>query len=193
MGIVKAFFLALAAKLAADETKAWLPLISEHLLQIAVLRLPETQRERYREEWAADLASYPGEVSRTFRAIGLLVASWRIASSAAARLTSAIHNTSKFLRLGPTFIRAVFHPLVDFFMLFRPRARSFLISAVSLTCIFTFIGVRAIEQRMSRPARTIEEAVGILVSGIALPLLSNRLGAIVRRIRAMRLAEQRKD
>lgn len=43
MGIVKAFFLAVTAKVAAEEAKAWLPSISEHLLKIAVMRPRESE------------------------------------------------------------------------------------------------------------------------------------------------------
>lgn len=69
-------------KLAADEIKAWLPVLSRRLLHLAISRLPEEERERYREEWEADLLSYPGEIARCFRALGMYRASTIIRKSA---------------------------------------------------------------------------------------------------------------
>lgn len=66
------------SKVAADEVKAWLPSLSRWLLAVAVSRLPESEMERYREEWEADLLTYPGEIFRCFRAIGMYRASRKI-------------------------------------------------------------------------------------------------------------------
>jgi len=72
------FIEAVAAKVAADEVKAWLPLFSQKLLSLAVARLPEEEQDRFQEEWAADLLEYPGECVRVVRALGLLFAAWKI-------------------------------------------------------------------------------------------------------------------
>jgi hypothetical protein len=78
MGVITTFLGAVAGKLAVDEAKAWLPRMSRGLLSLAVLRLPIDQRARYTEEWAADLDSFPGEVTKILRSLGFLYASCRV-------------------------------------------------------------------------------------------------------------------
>jgi hypothetical protein len=51
-------------KLAVDEIKAWLPILSHKLLNFAISRLPEEERKRYVEEWGAHLMDIPGDLSR---------------------------------------------------------------------------------------------------------------------------------
>lgn len=64
------FLAALLGKLCADEVKAWLPSIAEHLKELAVRRLPVEQRERYSEEWASYLNDTPGEIAKIWTALG---------------------------------------------------------------------------------------------------------------------------
>lgn len=49
---------AVAHALLVDEARAWLPHVSRWLVRRAARRLPEEQRERYEEEWLAELASW---------------------------------------------------------------------------------------------------------------------------------------
>jgi hypothetical protein len=44
--------------------KNWTPWVTRRLLAVAVLSLPEGQRERYAEEWAAHLEQVPGVVGK---------------------------------------------------------------------------------------------------------------------------------
>jgi len=76
--IAVGFIIAVASKLVADEVKAWLPTICNRLISIAALRLPEKERARYGEEWRADVAAYPGELTRLIRAAGFILAASRI-------------------------------------------------------------------------------------------------------------------
>src|SRR4051794_20725118 len=46
------------ASVAADELKGWLALIAGGLVSLAVARVPEGERDRYREEWLAELLAY---------------------------------------------------------------------------------------------------------------------------------------
>jgi len=78
MAILTTVVVGITAKIVADEAKAWLPSLSQRLLKFAVSRLPEELRERYTEEWTADLLSYPGEISRCFRTLGMCWAGLRI-------------------------------------------------------------------------------------------------------------------
>lgn len=106
--IVVAFIIATLSKIAADEAKAWLPAISSWLLHIALLRLPSDQRERFKEEWSADLLEFPGEVSRTIRALGMCLAAcrMRIASNAAVEKSHQEKHVflRKSLQLAGTFL-----------------------------------------------------------------------------------------
>jgi len=72
------FLLAVLSKLAADEIKEWLPKLSSLIVRVAALRLPPHERDRYQEEWEADLLEYPGGIVRTMRALGFIVAAQRM-------------------------------------------------------------------------------------------------------------------
>src|SRR5205823_4580332 len=91
----KTLILGLIAKLVADEARAWLPSVSQRLLNLALKCLPPDQQERYGEEWAADLESYPASLSRTIRAIGFLCAGWRIGGI----LPERLREIARFLQL----------------------------------------------------------------------------------------------
>jgi|HubBroStandDraft_1064217.scaffolds.fasta_scaffold366082_1 hypothetical protein len=55
---------AILGKLAADEIKAWLPILNQRILNFAVSRLPEEKRKRYVEEWEAHSMDIPGDFSK---------------------------------------------------------------------------------------------------------------------------------
>ncbi len=55
---------AAVAKIIADDAKQWTPWVTQRLTDIAVRRLPEGQRARYAEEWAAHLDEVPGVVGK---------------------------------------------------------------------------------------------------------------------------------
>lgn len=63
---------AILAKLSGDEISGWLPVWSMRFLESAVSRVPADHRERYREEWKAELAAF-----RDRRLAGLRFA-WRL-------------------------------------------------------------------------------------------------------------------
>jgi hypothetical protein len=81
MAILTNIIEAVAIRLTADEAKSWLPWLNSKLLSLAVSRLPCDQRERFREEWAADLESFPSGIARTVRACGMVWAGWIIGGS----------------------------------------------------------------------------------------------------------------
>jgi len=70
--------LAVVGILMADEIKAWLPTVTQWLLNFAVKRLPEAERERRLEEWSADLRSFPEGAIKCLRAFDLSRASMSI-------------------------------------------------------------------------------------------------------------------
>jgi hypothetical protein len=59
-------------QLTAEEVSGWLPIWSRGLLSAAVRRLPVAQRDRYRDEWRAELAAYRG------RPLGGILFAWRL-------------------------------------------------------------------------------------------------------------------
>lgn len=66
------------SRLVADELKAWSPSIVQKLISMAVAKLPETNRERFSEEWQSDLDSIPGDLSKIVYALGLISAAAKI-------------------------------------------------------------------------------------------------------------------
>ncbi len=57
--------------LLTDELKAWLIRFAELLMLNAIRHLPEQERDRYAEEWAASLADVPGSLSKLVFAMDL--------------------------------------------------------------------------------------------------------------------------
>ncbi|WP_089407118.1 hypothetical protein [Granulicella rosea] len=55
-GIVTAFLL----KYLTDEAKAWLPWCARRFFDVSICLLPQSERERYSEEWCTHLLSFPG-------------------------------------------------------------------------------------------------------------------------------------
>jgi len=81
MAIVTAllsFASVIAAKLSADEVKAWLPWLARRLVGLAVKILRENQRERYGEEWPGYISEIPGDIGKVLAAIGFVFASLAI-------------------------------------------------------------------------------------------------------------------
>ncbi len=67
---------AILGKVIGEEIEAWLPQAGPRLLRYAVSKLPADERERYAEEWAADLDAIPGQVSKVIYALGFVKAAW---------------------------------------------------------------------------------------------------------------------
>lgn len=61
---------AVLLKLLSSEVEAWLPKLAHRVIDRATRGVPESERDRYREEWYADLEEFPGKLSKLFRAIG---------------------------------------------------------------------------------------------------------------------------
>jgi hypothetical protein len=58
LGLLIAIAISVAAKLGGEEFSGWIPVWTRGLLRSAVRHLPVAQRDRYREEWQAELAAY---------------------------------------------------------------------------------------------------------------------------------------
>jgi hypothetical protein len=55
--------------------KEWLPWITRRLIERAVSRLPESERERFEEEWWGHVNEWPGALAKIYIAYGYLSAS----------------------------------------------------------------------------------------------------------------------
>jgi hypothetical protein len=107
IGVIGVFFFALAGIFAtavsrqfADEFKAWTPRLIRHVIQRAVGRLPENQRQRFTEEWHSHVDEIPGEVGKLFVAFGFLRASSKMSRG----LTDAAFTMSG-PNLNSTFVK----------------------------------------------------------------------------------------
>jgi hypothetical protein len=75
-----ALVLAFGAVIAAVLTPL-MPRFTEHVLRIAIRRLPEAQRERFSEEWAGHIDEVTSEISKVAVALGCISAARQMASS----------------------------------------------------------------------------------------------------------------
>jgi hypothetical protein len=70
---------AVLSRLAVSELEAWGPLVICTLIKLAVARLPEKLRERYREEWQGHVNETPGLVWKIALAAGCVLAARKMA------------------------------------------------------------------------------------------------------------------
>jgi hypothetical protein len=67
-GLVGAIAIAVVGRLLSEDAKEWLPWITRHLIERAVARLPENEREDRRVEWTSDVNKWPGNLAKVYRA-----------------------------------------------------------------------------------------------------------------------------
>lgn len=82
LGGLATISIAVMSRLLADDIKAWLPKLTDHVIEQAVKGLPAQERERFAEEWRSYVNDTPGDISKLVVAIGFFHASSRMASSA---------------------------------------------------------------------------------------------------------------
>jgi hypothetical protein len=73
------------------------PLLARWLVLRAIVRLPQSERDRYREEWLSHLAECPGKLTGLYHAFGCLRASGALASFSRARPKRAHTRTNRLL------------------------------------------------------------------------------------------------
>ena len=64
----------------ADDSEEWAQWLTRCWLALAIRRLPVSDQERYREEWAADLDDTPGTLPKLIVAVQLPFAAWLLVS-----------------------------------------------------------------------------------------------------------------
>lgn len=113
LGLVAAVLIPTAARIVADDFKEWSPWITRRLIQRAVSRLPESERERTEEEWWSDVNEWPGNLAKIYRACGYLSASRSIGnivrsdSPVAGRIQEAVRRIMD-LMVATTLLCLVF-------------------------------------------------------------------------------------
>jgi len=75
LGVVGAVLFSITARIVGDDVKEWLPWIIRRLVEHAVRRLPEEERDRFEEEWWAHINELPGNLPKVYAAWGCLSAS----------------------------------------------------------------------------------------------------------------------
>ncbi|MER9458168.1 hypothetical protein [Mesorhizobium sp. M0478] len=71
----------LAYNLAASELYAWCPKWADLLVKAASMRVPKRKRDRYREEWSADLNQIEGNIGKLFYGLRCFPAAWGISAN----------------------------------------------------------------------------------------------------------------
>jgi hypothetical protein len=78
-GLIAVLVAAVVLPLLVDEFKAWCPTLAAQLVRLAARVLPAKQRQRWTEEWLAELDQIPGDLSKLVFAGGVAIrAVWQI-------------------------------------------------------------------------------------------------------------------
>src|ERR1700719_2650024 len=75
LGVAGAILIPVTARVVGDDVKEWLPWTTQRLVERAVSRLPEEERDRFEEEWWAHINELPGNLAKVYAAWGCLSAS----------------------------------------------------------------------------------------------------------------------
>jgi hypothetical protein len=107
LGVAGAILIPVTARVVGDDVKEWLSWITQHLVERAVSRLPEEERDRFEEEWWAHINELPGNLAKVYAAWGCLCASKAINHISLAGDTTRIEEV----------IRRVIEVTISFFLL----------------------------------------------------------------------------
>lgn len=99
MSILGSVALSLCATFIGTEILGRAPVVAAWLLQKAIVRLPRKHRERYHEEWTADLQAQPTALSKLVFAFGLAIAARRILGLERRRIRTTRYKTNRFVTL----------------------------------------------------------------------------------------------
>ena len=76
IGVIAASIIGAAiSQLLAEEFKAWVPTIADHMIRFAVSRVPPQLRKRLNEEWHSHIDEIPGTITKLVVAFGFVFAS----------------------------------------------------------------------------------------------------------------------
>lgn len=103
LGFAGAVVFAIIVRQGSDEFKAWTPRLTSKLLGLAIGKLPEEQRARMREEWAAHIEETPGEIGKWVEAAGFFLSAKRTAKA------GLVIKTDRPQEIEHTFPKALRH------------------------------------------------------------------------------------
>jgi hypothetical protein len=95
------------SRLLADECKAWVPCFVKWIIRRATSKLPEDQRERYKEEWTSHIGETPGDIGKIATALDFVRAAKRISLETAEKrpqIVNAECHIGARVELGGTAI-----------------------------------------------------------------------------------------
>ena len=95
--------------LSGGNLKQWIPWFTQRLLRLATRRLPETQQDRFAEEWTSHMNDVPGDVRRVLFAWGCVSAARDMSSF----LTDHKANLGRFWKPTADLFRALTRSLSD--------------------------------------------------------------------------------
>jgi DNA-binding CsgD family transcriptional regulator len=82
MEYVIGLFFGIVGSLVAAELYCWAPHIARKFIEQAVQRLPESEKERFQEEWLAHLDECPGSLAKLWHSLGCFQGATAIAATA---------------------------------------------------------------------------------------------------------------
>jgi len=93
----------------ADKLEPWIAWFTTALLDLAVQRLPKSQRERFAEEWASHLNDISGDIGKVLFARGCVSAAHEMASL----LTYRSPALNQVLKRSREFVKHFLRRLID--------------------------------------------------------------------------------
>ncbi len=91
--VVSALVLPIVVTLLTEETRAWLPHVTRALVRSAVRRVPPDHRDRYEEEWLAEVAAYSDRpLTAVVRACGVRHGARRTGGELIGRLQVSLYD-----------------------------------------------------------------------------------------------------
>jgi len=100
MDVVTTILLGAIGSLIASEIYAHGSLIAEWIISHAVLRLPEDQQSRFREEWHADNRDFAGSIRKVAHAVGCILGAPSVAKALAKPRRDAVAPPAKSSAAG---------------------------------------------------------------------------------------------
>jgi lipopolysaccharide/colanic/teichoic acid biosynthesis glycosyltransferase len=97
-GVAGAIIIPVTARVVGDDVREWLPWITKRLVERAVSRLPEQERDRFEEEWWGHINELPGNLAKVHAAWGCLSASKAINHIALSGDTTGLDSIAKVIQ-----------------------------------------------------------------------------------------------
>jgi hypothetical protein len=100
LSALAAIVLAALGAMAGAQANASAPAVARWIVRRAVLRLPPELRERYTEQWLADLQDIPGPLAKLWTAVGFVVSTGALGREHAGKQLVAEVNPQSSVKRG---------------------------------------------------------------------------------------------